>query len=126
MHVDVGNRETVRAVSLRDDLSLGRNDHRAATALRDDQPDEIFRGAHPQRLNSDVVVTDRGTAHRREEDDVRARQREAACRLRHHEVVTDQHPGRAQVRSVVGCLKSVRSRITTAGVAGGIERGVKL
>src|SRR5207247_9678505 len=49
-------------------------------------------------LHTDVIVANGRAAHRRKKEDVRASQREAARGLGHNEVVTNQHPGRAEIR----------------------------
>ena len=65
--------------------------------MRNDQPNEVFRRADPQRLHSDVIVANGRASHRREKNDVRSGQREATRRLRHHQVITDEHANGAEV-----------------------------
>ena len=96
--IDISDRQSVLAFCLSDDFSLRRNNHGAAAALCDDQPNEILRCPHPQGLHANIVVTNGSAAHGRKKNDVRARQCQAARCFRHHQIVADHQAGRAQVR----------------------------
>jgi|GEM_PF-5604393 len=97
VRVNVRDGQPVRTFRPGNDFSLRGNDHGAAAAMGDHQPDEVLRRAHAQGLHTDVIVADGGRAHRWEKDDVRAGERQAARRLGHNEVVADEQAGGAEI-----------------------------